>query len=589
MGEFRPKDRNYVEWDIVHKCQETSIGETSTIMEKMKIDPIATKLLPGDIIDDTGSIISSPYRNKINIPGVLITSGKTYGRVESKNPIFKNSKLYYKCIPYDKTLPSFIIPYEYKLDGFNKKKSDMYILFSVKNWNKKHPEGVLQQTIGCVDEPNFYYDYQLHCNDLCISANKFSKTALSIIREIDVDKTMEEYLVSHESVCDRRKEKIFSIDPADTKDIDDAMSMIEYNNIIKISIYIANVPQWLNILSLWSQLTSRVATVYMPCMKLPVFPFVFSENLFSLLEGKNRLAFAMDVYIDKTTYKITRVEYKNAVVSLKKNYAYEEYSLLNDIDYKKIYEITKYMNISKEYLDNVVDSHDLVTYWMIFMNNYTGEYLSKINSGIFRSVRVHQGNIEHNSKYDELTNFLKIWKYTQSEYSIYDEQKGHDLIGKGLQAYAQITSPIRRVVDVINMMCVQKHLNIFEESDESQKYLSNWLHNLSEINEKTKKTRKVQNNCELYKRCLTMSHEEKTNLLGYVISIKKNNDSLHISYNVYIPSLKLTSKVSGSFSADSGDTGLILYEKYYFTMHILMDENTFYKKIRLQPNVFSPE
>ncbi len=577
MGEFNPKDRNYKKWNIVKKCKENNTAET------IEIDPIEAKLLPGDIIDDKGSIISSPYRNKKNIPGVLITSGKTYGRVLSKNSKFKNGKLYYKCVPNDRTLPCFIVPYEYKLCGFNKTKSDLYVLFNVKNWEKRHPEGVLQKTIGCVEEVNFYYDYQLHCNNLCIYANKFNRTVLSIVSDIDIDKIIEQYLMSHDSVCDRRKENIFSIDPFNTKDIDDAMSIMEYNDKIKLSIYIANVPQWISILSLWSQLTSRVATIYLPCMKLPIFPFILSENMFSLLEGKNRIAFAMDIYLDKNSYNIINIEYKNVVVALNKNYAYEEYSLLKHSHYKKLYEITKSMNTVKEYLDCVVDSHDIVAYWMIFMNNYTGDYLSAIKTGIFRSVSVNDSENKNKTKYADLAKFLKIWKYTKTEYSIFHDKRGHDLIGKGIKSYAQITSPIRRVVDIINMLCLQRHLNIIDYCEESEKYLNYWYNNLPEINDKTRKTNKIQNNCELYKKCLEMSNEDKTNLLGYIISMKSviGEDS-DVSYEVYIPSLKLTSKVISNVN-------FILYEKYYFTMHILIDESTFNKKIRLQPNVFSPE
>ena len=44
----------------------------------------------------------------------------------------------------------------------------------------------------------------------------------------------------------------------------------------------------------------------------------------------------------------------------------------------------------------------------------------------------------------ELDNFLNVWKYTKSEYSLCESNKGHSMIGAGLNVYAQITSPIRK-------------------------------------------------------------------------------------------------------------------------------------------------
>jgi len=53
-------------------------------------------------------------REATNIPGIMIYGNKTYGRSNK-------GKFYYKCIPNDKRLPSFLITYEQKDIGFNKK------------------------------------------------------------------------------------------------------------------------------------------------------------------------------------------------------------------------------------------------------------------------------------------------------------------------------------------------------------------------------------------------------------------------------------------------------------------------------------
>ena len=82
-----------------------------------------------------------PYVEKIDICGVLIVDGKTYGRY--------NDKLLYKCIPDSTNLPGFLIPYEEKNNTFSKLKVNKYITFKVKEWNDKqqHPIGIITNTI----------------------------------------------------------------------------------------------------------------------------------------------------------------------------------------------------------------------------------------------------------------------------------------------------------------------------------------------------------------------------------------------------------------------------------------------------------
>ena len=65
-----------------------------------------------DYVDNDYHIqIPSPYRS-MNIAGVLLVY-KMYGK--------HNNRTLYKCIPYNKQLPVFLVPYEEK-KGFSKKK-----------------------------------------------------------------------------------------------------------------------------------------------------------------------------------------------------------------------------------------------------------------------------------------------------------------------------------------------------------------------------------------------------------------------------------------------------------------------------------
>ena len=53
-------------------------------------------------------------------------------------------------------------------------------------------------------------------------------------------------------------------------------------------------------------------------------------------------------------------------------------------------------------------------------------------------------------------NFLTIWNSSSGHYDLYDERKCHQMLE--LDAYIHCTSPIRRLVDLLNMARLQKNL-----------------------------------------------------------------------------------------------------------------------------------
>ena len=87
-------------------------------------NPIQSKLFHQDIFHkktDEVDIIHSSLRQRTNIPGVLVLQGnRMYGRYKKKH--------LYKCIPDDRRLPIFLIPYQLRL-AFHKHLQNKYIIF----------------------------------------------------------------------------------------------------------------------------------------------------------------------------------------------------------------------------------------------------------------------------------------------------------------------------------------------------------------------------------------------------------------------------------------------------------------------------
>jgi hypothetical protein len=144
-------DRSYSSWSFIdlESNNEIAIEDFPTLS---KINPVDMKLFSRDVfvtsrIDDnfTPTAVHSPVRISTSIAGVLLLeNNKTFGRTENKK------RLLYKCIPDDRHLPSFLIPYDIKL-GFSKVNKNKYVVFKYENWDGKHPRGILVETVGDVD------------------------------------------------------------------------------------------------------------------------------------------------------------------------------------------------------------------------------------------------------------------------------------------------------------------------------------------------------------------------------------------------------------------------------------------------------
>ena len=73
-------DSNYEDWELLTEFEMNKV----IIVDKL-FNPFQYKLLTGDVINEKYEIIHSNYRNDINIPGIILLLGKTYGRTKKSN------------------------------------------------------------------------------------------------------------------------------------------------------------------------------------------------------------------------------------------------------------------------------------------------------------------------------------------------------------------------------------------------------------------------------------------------------------------------------------------------------------------------
>jgi exoribonuclease R len=496
------------------------------------------------------------YNNKmqsISDAGVLIVDGKTYGR-------YKN-KLLYKCIPYDAQLAPILVPYEEKTNTFSKLKVNKYITFQM---NEINPSlGTITNILGDVDELEAYTQYQLLAKGLNSSLKDFNSRALH-------ENGLKQPLLSRIMVEDRRTRSILSIDPEGCTDIDDAIGLYKgKEGAVEtiLSIYIANVPLVLEHLKLWSVMSERIATIYLGTKKIPMLPPILSEDQCSLKEGEERLAFALDVRINANDNSILTYSCHTVLIKVEKNYTYEANDLLTRSDYQALLQCGRNLNKTLGYVDQLNDSHELIEFCMILMNYECSKLLLAKQRGIFRSATKKEDTITDCAIVPPDCKYLV--QSVAGEYCGVRVVKPHELMASsGLPSYVHITSPIRRLVDCLNMLELQR--DIFMPSIDAHQFLKKWLDKIPFINEKNKAIRKLQNEVTLLQ-LYQKNHQQIYRGFVFGRTITAN----FFKYKVYLPAIKLLTTVYSPKEVNN-------YIFADFTVHWFLDEIKMSKKIRLQ-------
>ena len=539
---------------------------------KEDICPVKNKLFNHDVIeccDKKINIVHSSIRHMTTIPGVLVLeNNKRYGK--------HKQKFLYKCIPDDKRMPEFLVPYSSK-SSFNKNKSNLYIVFKYISWDHKHPRGQIVQILGEVNNLSNFYEYQLYCKSLYASIQNFNKRTIGALRE----KTQEEFIdimINKFKPENRLDRDIITIDSKRSTDFDDAIGVIYKDDVIIFSVYISNVAIWLDTLSLWDSFSQRIATIYLPDRKRPMLPTVLSEGLCSLNENTIRFAITLDIHINKDTFEIIDYEFKNTYIRVSQNLRYEDREkLYQNKMYSEIFStvknLNKCQNKTQRYTDHINSSHDVIAYAMILMNYYSAKEFQKHKMGIFRTSHIKRDVSYPDNISKDIKKFLTIWNSSGGSYCKYETFGTHEILE--LDAYMHITSPIRRLVDLMGIIKLCSIMNLCDLDNGAKDFYKKWAtdESINYINRTMRSIRKVQNDCTLLKACCQDEIDMNIEYDGYIFDKIQRNDSLY-QYMVYLPKLKLTNRITSRVDRDN-----MTMQK--FNLYIFLDEVRMKKKIRL--------
>lgn len=207
-------------------------------------------------------------------------------------------------------------------------KNNDKVIVKVLKWpdNNKKASGKIVEILGRDGDPKLDVVSVVKMFDI---KDKFDKETLQEVSKMKLDISKKEM----EKRKDLRNELIFTIDSADTKDIDDAIHVKKLaNDKFELGVHIADVSHYVQEgTHLDKEAIKRATSVYLLNTVIPMLPKELSNGLCSLNEGEDRFAISIIMQINGqgnvTSYDVS----KSVIHSVKKGV----YSEINDIIDKK--------------------------------------------------------------------------------------------------------------------------------------------------------------------------------------------------------------------------------------------------------------
>ncbi len=194
------------------------------------------------------------------------------------------------------------------------------VLVSLQDWpqNSKNPFGIITRILG---KPG---DHNTEIHSILIDYGlpfEFSEAVETAANKIETAITKEDFAVRR----DFRKTLTFTIDPADAKDFDDALSFkILENGNYEVGVHIADVTHYVKEKSiLEDEAYQRATSVYLVDRVVPMLPEILSNNVCSLRPNEDKLTFSAVFELNKNS-QIINQWFGRTIIHSDKRYAYEE-------------------------------------------------------------------------------------------------------------------------------------------------------------------------------------------------------------------------------------------------------------------------
>ena len=456
-----------------------------------------------------------PKQRGKNIEGKIVEV-VSRGNSEIIGKLHKNRNIHF-VIPDNRAIHKDIFINKNDLNGA--RDGDIVVVGNI-NWEPDgiNPEGSIIEIMGKAGEYGTNISLLARENNF---STTFSARALAELESVETGISDDELARRN----DFRNITTFTIDPEDAKDYDDAISIKKLGkDNYQIGVHIADVGHYVKKGSaVYDEALQRGTSVYLVGNVLPMLPDKLSNNLCSLVPGKDRLAFSV-IFKINISAKILSYKIEKCIINSDKRFTYEEaqnviesksgeyaeelsvlINIANSLKNKRIehgsinfirpevrFTLDEKGKPVKVELKKVLESNNLVEEFMLLANKTVASHVLKLENKkqISFVYRVHDKpeeekiveferfvsslgyvfNSHARSKSKELQRLLDQIKGT-SEESVINEIAIRSMAkavystdnighyGLGFKNYTHFTSPIRRFPDLIVHKLIQNYLD----------------------------------------------------------------------------------------------------------------------------------
>ncbi len=285
--------------------------------------------------------------------------------------------------------------------------------------------------------------------------------------------TGQEDLFKDEGRVDYTHLKPITIDGAATQDFDDALTVEKEDENFLVGVHISDVAHYVRPGdALFQEAMQRGTSIYFPEGQIPMLPRHLSQGVCSLIQGEIRAAFSFMILLSPEA-EILRVRIKPSIIKVARRLTYEEtdsmletdneLKLLNQLSIKlrknrlesgalllPFPDVNIFIDNNNKVHVNLAKSdtpaRTLVSEMMILANSEAARYVAdRIVPGLFRSQPILKNRIVHGTDDDLFQNTKQRKHLPRGELST--NAKSHS--GLGVNQYTTITSPIRRLLDLV--------------------------------------------------------------------------------------------------------------------------------------------
>ena len=420
----------------------------------------------------------------------------------------------------------------------------------------KQDSNIIDQILGTVGNKN---------DDINLYHHLYIKNWMS---NKEYKKLWDSYIfdVNYDIVNDRQtyNNQVITIDPKESVDLDDGFYFNIDDQFYYLDIHIADPISYFdfsqeNMITIFNEFITRVNTCYIPIINndkigdpIHLLPNHIVDKITLLINDKH-----IDKHIDKRSlcfkFKINKetkhIEFDIIPVKLTNifNTNYDDYDIKLNEDINKKLVMIKFVNFlidimnlnyiklddNIENINNFDISHTMIEIFMIFVNYYSGKYFEKnLRSMIVRAQ----------DKYEEI-NLSSIPKYVHAflnhaaSYKLTNDYTNNYHNALNINNYCHVSSPMRRVVDMINHLLIYNvDFNIINKII-NQDIINN-------INTEIKRQKRINNAYELvkylditnrFKACIMDFNTNPDNNITNLLLVVTNNNSFKKIINVEIP------------------------------------------------------